>query len=78
MGVCTEIRSKAEETLSSACSLVQRLEITQEPYLTHSFKTAFTEFPGSLIMLPEEAAGPPSVELLLAWPQRVVGPIAYG
>lgn len=35
--------SKAEETFSSACALVQSLEITQEPYLTHSSKAGFTD-----------------------------------
>ena len=45
-GVCTEIGSKPEETLSSACSLVLSLEITQESYLTHSSKVTSTVFPG--------------------------------
>lgn len=64
-GVCTEIRSKPEETLSSACSLVQSLEITQEPYLTHSSKATFTVFLDRLIMLPEEVAGAASARLVL-------------
>lgn len=67
-GVRTEIRSKPEETLSLARSLVRSLEITQEPYLTRS-KATSTVFPGRLVKLPEELAGPASVGLVRAWPR---------
>lgn len=61
-----------EETLSKACSLVHSLEITQEPYLTHSSRAAFTESPGLLVTLLEEVAGPSPVgragpQLASAW-----------
>lgn len=35
-------------------------------------------FPGQLIMLPEEAAGPASAGLVPAWPQLAMGHIAHG
>lgn len=66
--VCPEIRSKPEETLSLACSLVWSLEITQEPYLTHSLKATFTVFPDRLLMLPEGEGKPASARLAPAWP----------
>ena len=68
--MCAEIRSKVEETLGEACSLVHSLEITQEPYLTHSSRAAFPESPGLLVTLLEEVAGPSPVGLVPSWPQH--------
>ena len=70
--MCAEIRSKVEETLSAASSLVHSLEIAREPYGTHSSRAAFTESPGLLVTLLEVVVGPSPVGLVPTWPQHGV------
>lgn len=70
--MCAEIRSKVEETLSAAHSLVHSLKITQEPYLIHCSRAAFAESLGLLITLLEEVMGPSQVGLVPTWPQHGV------